>query len=121
MPNDGYCQFVEDAPWGASVRRWTLRDDNHCHYHGVVSVVDSPLYLELSWRRTASSPVHRVGTFRLDLYNLLDDGYVRPEPADSSGPEIRLRIVHANDGQFYIQVNQDGPRLLMKTSRSNQG
>lgn len=37
-----------------------------------------------------------------------------PSPVPGLQQEIRLRIVRAWDGDFYIQVNQNGPRLLMR-------
>ena len=95
------------------MRRWTLLNDNNSHHHGVVNIPDSPLYLELSWRETAKDPVERVGTFKLILLGLLQGGFIRWEPKDSSRPEVRLRIVRAWDGKYYVQVNQEGPRMLM--------
>lgn len=112
MTNHDLCEPVQVVSAGAKVRKWTLREDNKSHYHGVVRLDDSPLYLELFWRRTDESPMHRVGLFRLNLPGLLQGGYIRYEPADSSGPEVRLRIVRA-EGQFFVQVKQDGPRILM--------
>ena len=114
MINQKLCQAVTHAPVGARVRSWTLRDDNHGHHHGVVKLSESPLYLELSYRSTAApSPVHRVGLFQLDLLRLLLNNYVRKDPIDSPGSGIRLRIVHAEDGKFYIQVSAAKPRLQM--------
>jgi hypothetical protein len=94
------------------LRRNPHRDDNQSHHHGKVSVNETPLYLNLSWRRTAADPPKRVGIFRLDLAQLLMAGYIRYDPADSFGPHVRLRLVRA-DGRFYVQVNEKGPRLLM--------
>lgn len=69
---------IEQPPEGATVRTWTLRDDNDQHYHGTVSIADSPLHLRLRWRATAASAVHEVGLFWLDLRALLaeDLGFV---------------------------------------------
>ena len=90
-----------------------LNDATNPNHHGVVHLGESPLYLDFSWRRSARDPIQFVGIFRLDLPGLLAQGFVRTEPKDSYGPEIRLRIVRARDGDFYIQVKQDGPQLLM--------
>jgi hypothetical protein len=57
--------------------------------------------------------VQPVGVFRLDLEGLLRERYVRWDPKDSTGPEVRLRIVRADDGKFYIQVNQNGPHIFL--------
>ncbi len=112
MTDHDLCEPVQVAPAGAKVRKWILREDNNSHYHGVVRLDDSPIYLELFWRRTAESPVHRVGLFRLNLPGLLQGRFIRYEPADSSGPEVRLRIVRA-EGQFFVQARQEGPCILM--------
>jgi hypothetical protein len=113
MRNFDLCQRVDYAPAGAKVRKWVLNDATNSNYFGVVNVQETPFYLHFSWRRSARDPIQFVGIFRLDLPGLLQHRYVRPDPKDSYGPEIRLRIVRARDGSFYIQVNQDGPRLLM--------
>jgi hypothetical protein len=89
-----------------------LRDDNAGNHHGVVRLSESPLYLILFWRKTAADEVHSVGVFRLDLPELLKDGYIRYEPVDLPGPDVRLRVVRTH-GHFYVQVNDDGPRALM--------
>jgi hypothetical protein len=112
MINHDLCEPVRAAPNGANVRSWTLRNDNNSHHHGVVNISESPLYLELSWRLTAADLVSRVGLFRLNLPGLLQGGFIRWEPVNSSGPEVRLRIVRA-DGHFFVQVNQNGPRILI--------
>ena len=113
MSDPDVCQRVERAPVGVKMRRWVLNDATNSNYHSVVSVKETPLYLHLPWRRFARDPIQFVGIFRLHLPGLLEKGYIRAEPKDSYGPEIRLRIVRARDGGFYVQVNQDRPRLLM--------
>ena len=113
MQNINLCQRVDHIPDGAISRKWVLNDATNSNYHGVVNLGESPLHLHLSWRRSARDPIQFVGIFRMDLPGLLQQGYVRPEPKDGYGPEIRLRIVRARDGDFYIQVKQDGPQLLM--------
>ena len=112
MTNHDLCVSVQSIPPEANTRKWTLRADNQNHYHGVVNVSESPLYLELFWRLTAADPVKKVGTFRLNLPGLLQGGYIRCEPANSSGPEVRFRIIRA-DGHFYVQVNQNRPCILL--------
>ncbi|MHB8136062.1 MAG: hypothetical protein ACYDH1_17780 [Anaerolineaceae bacterium] len=114
MNNPELCQKVDLVPDGAKQRSWVLNDSANSNFNGVVRLGESPLYLNLSWRWNAKNPVNFVGIFRLDLPGLLAKGYVRPEPKDGYGPEIRLRIVRSKDGHFFIQVNQDGPALKME-------
>lgn len=118
MENHNLCEAVRDIPPGAARRCWTLRADNHGHHHGRVRLSECPLYLELQWRPTAEDTVQRVGVFRLDLTGLLRGGFIRPDPADSHGPDARLRIVRADDGNFYVQTNERGPRLLLARGAS---
>lgn len=96
-----------------STRKWTLREDNNRHFHGVVDLTESPLNLVLSWRKTAADPVHLVGTFRLDLHELLQGGFIRHEPVGSAGPKVRLRIVREPAGQFVVCANDRGPRFRL--------
>jgi hypothetical protein len=114
MQSINLCQRVDHIPDGAISRKWVLNDATNSNHHGVVRLSESPLYLHFSWRHSAKDPIQFVGIFRLDLHGLLQHGYVRSEPKDGFGPEIRLRIVLARDGDFYIQVNQDGQRLRME-------
>ena len=116
MENHKLSELVQDIPPGAARRNWTLRADNRGHHHSRVRLSECPLYLELHWRGTADDSVRRVGVFRLDLVGLLRDGYIRPETSDSRGSDVRLRIVRADDGSFYVQANQQGPRLLLPSS-----
>jgi hypothetical protein len=113
------CEIVPTVPKGVNVRSWTLREDNHAHFHGVVRVTESPLYLALSWRPNAIGRVRQVGLFKLDLCGLLQGGYIRHDPVDSAGPELRLRTVRAVDGLFYIQARHNGPRIQLPTSGEN--
>jgi len=105
------CVAVESVPPGERFRRWTLREDNQAHHHVVVSLSESPLYLQLSWRATKNSPPALVGKFKLDLQGLLAGEYIREEPVGSSAKDVRVRIVRAPDGLFFVQAKQDGPKL----------
>ncbi len=113
MRDPDLCQRVEQAPVVAKIRKWVLNDASNSNHHGVVNLGESPLYLHFSWRRSALDPIQFVGIFRLDLPGLLHSGYVRIEPQEPKNKKIRLRIVHRNDENFYIQVNNNKPALLM--------
>ena len=113
MRDSALCQKVQQAPAGAKMRKWVLNDATNANHHGVVNLQESPLYLHLSWRRSAKDSIQFVGIFRLDLPGLLQNSYVRIEPKRPSGTEIRLRIKHKDDGKFYIEVNDKGPSLML--------
>lgn len=102
---------VSSVPTGAHCRTWTLREDNHAHYSSIVRLSESPLYLELLWRAGKQTPVGRIGLFKLDLRRLLDGGYLRTESAGTN--LLRLRIKHARNGKFYIQIKDGSPRKVL--------
>ena len=49
----------------------------------------------------------------VNLIGLLGGGYIRPEPKNSDGSHVRLRVFRADDGSFYIQANQRERGLLI--------
>ncbi|MFT5683249.1 MAG: hypothetical protein ACI8RZ_004180 [Myxococcota bacterium] len=93
-----------DSNGGRRAYRWTLRQDDNAHHHRVLHTQKSPYLMNLRWRETKDSPVHEVGLFLLDLNGLLATGYIRGEPAGTSGPEVRVRVVMKGPGAFYLQV-----------------
>jgi hypothetical protein len=101
------------------VRHWTLRADNHNHHHGVVSLAESPLYLDLSWKPNTDGVEQRVGLFRLDLAALLAGGYVRVEGDEADGM-VRLRVFRSNDGKFWIQTRGDAAAMQLPDVRGSQ-
>lgn len=101
------------VPPGVAHRRWTLRDDNHGHHHGVVRLAECPLYLELHWRKSAQDLSLPVGVFRLNLGELLRGGYIRHEPVGTPSPRVRVRVVREGDGSFYVQARSDVPRFFL--------
>lgn len=105
------CARVHSPPVGAHIREWTLRRDNHAHFHRNISAAESPLYLDLSWREDSASDKIHVGVFRLDLGGLLAAGFIRPDPIGSTGAQVRLRVILRDNGRFYLQTRNSGPRL----------
>ena len=108
-------QRVEGVPAGAVHRRWVIRDDNQQHYHGIVRLSESPLYVELLWKANARGREQQVGTYRLDVAALLARGYVRYEPDGVPGDTVRLRFVRGERGVVSIQSRTDGPALAVGT------
>ena len=102
-----FVERVHFAPADAEVRRWVLRDDNLRHYHGVVSLTDDPVYLELHWKRDSRSKEQLVGLFRLHLRRLTEAGYALSEGDDA----IRLRFYRGERGVICIQVRRDEPAV----------
>jgi hypothetical protein len=71
MTNQALCVRLASVP-AEKPRRWTLREDNHSHHHGVVNLSESPLFLELWCRESLTDAPHLVGIFQLDLNGLLE-------------------------------------------------
>jgi hypothetical protein len=112
MKKHTLCERVTDIPCGVTARRWSLLADEDAEHDGKVRLSESPLYLELHWRLPADGSEQEVGTFWFDLDGLLRDGYIRYDPKDSHGPDVRVRFVR-DDGRFYLQTNRKGPRFLL--------
>lgn len=103
---------VQATPPRATIRHFTLRDDNAQHYHRRMRTVDSPVFIQIAWRADAHTAVHDLGLWRLDLLGLLRAGYIRSErPGDQA--EVRLRLFRADDGFIYIQSRGDGRALSL--------
>jgi len=90
-------------------RSWTGNDTSRREQHERVPVAETPLFLNLSWRRSRDSiPVH-VANLKLDLAGLLAGRYVRED-----GPgHVRLRLFHDDDGSICIQTKTGEPRLIV--------
>ncbi len=106
------CARLTQTPAGAAIRRWTLNDDRGEH-HGVVDSAESPLVLDLRWRRSSGAATSQVGVFRLDLRGLLKTGCIRTEPTQGVG-KVRLRIAKRMDGAFWVQARNGGPSVALK-------
>lgn len=101
-------QRVEEIPTGVHPRHWVIRDDNLQEHQAVVSLSESPLYVELYWKQTGRSRGQMVGRFRLDLERLVEAGYVQRE-----GVDVRVRFHRGERGVVAIQVADGGPAVAV--------
>jgi hypothetical protein len=115
MENHDLCELVQDIPTGVKLHIWKPRANHRCaggsHWHAKVKLSERPYYLELYWRKTADDPVQRVGIFRLNLFGLLRDRYIRPESKGSQSLDARLRFFRSDNGNIYVQTKQGKPQL----------
>lgn len=95
-------------------RTWTGNDITARNHHGPVSLKETPLVLDLRWRRSAQHQPVAVGVFKLDLPGLLKAGYVRPEKTPGA---VRLRFWHGEDDMIYIQVNSSSKKLAVAAAK----
>lgn len=90
-------------------RQWTGNDQSARQYHARMPMDLAPFTLALNWRELPSAPAEQVGTFRLNLEILLAHDLVYED-----GPgKVRVRFVHAKDGNLYLQGRSSGPRVLV--------
>jgi len=102
---------VKSFPAGAKVAHWVIRDDNQQHYHGIVSLADSPFLIELRWKPTSTGAEQLVGLYRLRLPELLAADFVRFEREGAAGDSVRLRFYRGEEGVVFIQSRTDRPGL----------
>ena len=118
MTSHNICEKVDKVPEGAAHRSWTLRTELG-HHNCCVRLSESPLYLELSWRKTAKDPAHCVGIFRLELKELLRKRYIRPDPINDPDSEyVRVNIVLNDKNQFSLQRNQSAEEQLLLAEKN---
>lgn len=106
-----FVERVQSFPSGAKIAHWVIRDDNQQHYHGVVSLADSPLMIELRWKPTSDGAEQLVGFYQLRLPELLAGDFVRFEREGTAGDSIRLRFYRGSAGVVFIQSRADRPSL----------
>jgi len=106
-------QRVEEIPTEVHPRHWVIRDDNQQQYQGVVSLDESPLYLELHWKATGRDRAQLVGRFRLDLERLLEAGYVSRGSEGSTSSDVRVRLHRGERGVIAIQAASDMPSIAI--------
>lgn len=102
---------VETFPDKSVPARWTIRDDNRQHYHGIVSLSNTPFYIELRWKPTSDGPEQLVGRYRLRLPELLAGDFIRFEHEGVARDSVRLRFYRGADGVIFIQARTDRPAL----------
>lgn len=100
---------VEHIDASGTCRTWTGNDESYRNHNGKVRLSESPLTINLSWKKSPREPIYFIGTFELELKRLLEDDYIRLE-ANSSN-EIRLRFYHDRDNKIYIQTSSKELRL----------
>ncbi len=68
--------------------------------------------IALHWRVDEHSPLRYIGTYRLDLLELLNAGYIRKDVKNGKNG-VRLKFVHAENDCIYIQEDSGSPRLIV--------
>ena len=105
---------VEDSEMPPAHRSWTGNDTSQREQHERVRIVETPLFLHLSWRKDRTAQPVPVANLKLDLTGLLAGHYIRK---DGDG-HARLRFFHDDDGSICIQTKSGEPRLVVGHART---
>ncbi|MGD0200463.1 MAG: hypothetical protein ABSD27_06905 [Bryobacteraceae bacterium] len=68
--------------------------------------------IALSWRTEKKAPQRYIGTYRLDLTELLKAEYIRAEHG-KDGVGFRVMFVHAKNDCIYLQKDSDSRGLIV--------
>jgi len=98
---------------GTEGHPWNGNDEKGRHtHHGFIRAEDNPTTITLHWRANDAAPHRYIGTYRLNLTELLSAGYVRNDKYGNKDG-FRVKFVHAENGCIYIQKDSDSPRLVV--------
>jgi len=73
-------------------------------------------YLNLFWAKNKNSTLSHIGMFRIDLLNMVKDGYARQE----KGNIIRLIMVMESGGEIVLRLNKEAPSIVLGHLSSSQ-
>ncbi len=76
-----------DCEWNAN------EQGGHGSQHESVRLSSDPITIKLTWACDAQSPSHYIGTFRLHLRELLEDGFIA---ADARHGHVRVKFVNVD-------------------------
>jgi hypothetical protein len=114
MPTTLYFVAIPEHKLRDGHRTWNANDEKgRKTHHGVVRLSESPLDLRLTWTLGAGHQRRLIGCYRLNLQNLLRDGYVRE---DREPGTVRLRFVREDNGIF-VRVREFAPGIRVGTLR----
>lgn len=111
-----FIRLADDVTVG---RHWNANDETAGRakeggrtWHGFIPKKDNPMDIALSWRTDEKSPPRPVGSYRLDLTELLKAEYIRADSSDGTDG-FRVMFVHAKNDCIYLQKDPDSPRLIV--------
>ena len=109
MSPELFRRFQSEVDLKPGHRHWIGNDANGRHHHGMIPVEELTVDIHLEWKADAAARPQEVGCYRLQIPVLLAARFVRTD-----GPgHVRLRFVHAEDGNVYIQTRANQPRLVV--------
>ncbi len=82
------------SPDAQTVCEWNANEKGgHGSQHEPVHLSADPVTIKLTWARDAQSPSRYIGTYRLHLRELLDDGYIG---LDARQGHVRVKFVNVD-------------------------
>jgi hypothetical protein len=98
---------------GVVARPWNGNDEKgRREHHGFIPKKDNPKDIALYWRTEEKAPRRYIGTYRLDLTELLNAGYIRTDSYRGRNG-FRVKFVHAQNDCIYLQKDSDSTRLIV--------
>lgn len=91
-------------------RRWCGNDEKgRFRHHNAIPMAEDPLILELHWKSSDLAPENYIGTYRLHLAALLENGFIRADPRPD-----HVRVQFVNDGGVIrLTVGAQSPGLTI--------
>lgn len=98
---------------GVEARDWNGDDEKGAHtHHGFVPEKDNLKDIALYWKTNEKAQRQHVGTYRLNLIELRNAGYIRDDAYDGTDG-FRVKFVHAKNNCVYLQKDANSPRLAV--------
>ncbi len=107
-----FIRLVNDIEGG---RSWNGNDEKAGRtWHGFIPEGENPTDIKLQWQTNTAAPLRYIGTYRLNLTELLKAGYIKTK--SKGGKEgFEVECIHAHNDCIYIQTNKNScsPRLAV--------
>ena len=105
--------FIRLAEGVGARHDWSGNDEKGARtHHGFIPKEDNPTDIALHWRVDEKGPLRYIGTYRLDLTELLGAEYIRSDSYHGKDG-FRVKFVHAENHCIYLQKESHSPRLIV--------
>ena len=81
----------------------------HGNHNGIFPLTPNEVTIQLHWKADAAGREVYIGTYRMNLKNLLDHGYIRHDPKPNT---VRVKFIHI-DGTIRLAKGKRSPGLVV--------